>query len=57
MHMKKLLDLGFKKVPTEDGFAMYELTPASLQAFDSNFKPQAASRKRQASRRKLDKSK
>jgi hypothetical protein len=57
MHMKKLLDLGFKKVPTEDGFTMYELTPASLQAFDSNFKPQAASRKRQASRRKLDKSK
>jgi hypothetical protein len=55
--MKKLLDLGFKKVPTEDGFVMYELTPASLQAFDSNFKPQAASRKRQASRRKLDKSK
>ena len=55
--MKKLLDLGFKKIPTEDGFTMYELTPASLQAFDSNFKPQAASRKRQASRRKLDKSK
>jgi hypothetical protein len=23
--MKKLLDLGFKKVPTEDGFVMYEL--------------------------------
>jgi len=50
--MKKLLDLGFKKVPTEDGFTMYELTPASLQAFDSNFKPQAASRKRQAASRK-----
>jgi len=48
MHMKKLLDLGFKKIPTEDGFTMYELTPASLQAFDSNFKPQAASRKPQA---------
>ena len=28
--MKKLLDLGFKKVPTEDGFVMYELTPARL---------------------------
>jgi hypothetical protein len=28
--MKKLLDLGFKKVPTEDGFHMYELTPARL---------------------------
>ena len=39
--MKKLLDLGFKKIPTEDGFHMYELTPAKLQAFDENFKPQA----------------
>ena len=29
--MKKLLDLGFKKVPTEDGFVMYELTPAALK--------------------------
>jgi quinol monooxygenase YgiN len=29
--MKKLLDLGFKKVPTEDGFHMYELTPAALK--------------------------
>jgi hypothetical protein len=28
--MKKLLDMGFKKVPTEDGFHMYELTPARL---------------------------
>lgn len=58
--MKKLLDLGFKKIPTEDGFVMYELTPSKLNSFDSNFrqqatsdKPQAASRKRQA----LDKSK
>jgi hypothetical protein len=41
--MKKLLDLGFKKIPTEDGFHMYELTPAKLQSFDENFKPQAAS--------------
>jgi hypothetical protein len=39
--MKKLLDLGFKKIPTEDGFHMYELTPAKLQSFDENFKPQA----------------
>ncbi len=39
--MKKLLDLGFKKIPTEDGFHMYELTPAKLQAFDENFKQQA----------------
>jgi hypothetical protein len=42
--MKKLLDLGFKKIPTEDGFHMYELTPAKLQAFDENFKPQASKR-------------
>jgi hypothetical protein len=39
--MKKLLDLGFKKIPTEDGFHMYELTPAKLQSFDENFKQQA----------------
>ena len=55
--MKKLLDLGFKKVRgTEKGFVMYELTPAKLQAFDSHFKPQAASDKPQASSNKrLDK--
>jgi len=47
--MKKLLDLGFKKVPTEDGFVMYELTPAKLNSFDENFKQQATSYKRQAS--------
>ena len=47
--MKKLKDLGFKKVRgTEPGFTMYELTPAKLQAFDSHFKPQAASDKPQA---------
>ena len=39
--MKKLLDLGFKKVPTEDGFVMYELTPAKLNSFDENFKKQS----------------
>ena len=63
--MKKLLDLGFKKVPgTAPGFHMYELTPARLQAFDENFKPQAASSKPQATsgkqpvsiRKRLDKS-
>ncbi len=37
--------LGFKKVPTEDGFHMYELTPASL---DTGSKPQATSGKPQA---------
>ena len=59
--MNKLKKLGFKKVPgTEPGFHMYELTPARLQQFDENFKPQAASNKPQASSSKqqvLDKSK
>ena len=58
--MKKLLDMGFKKVRgTAPGFHMYELTPATLLAFDENFKPQAASDKPQAASRKrqgLDKS-
>jgi hypothetical protein len=58
--MKKLKDLGFKKVPgTSPGFHMWELTPAKLQQFDENFKPQAASDKPQAASRKrqaLDKS-
>ena len=55
--MKKLKDLGFKKVRgTAPGFHMYELTPAKLQAFDSHFKPQAASDKPQAaSNKRLDK--
>ena len=57
--MKKLLDLGFKKVKgTEKGFNMYELTPAKLNGFDENFKPQATSCKQQAaSHKRLDKSK
>ncbi len=48
--------LGFKKVPTEDGFVMYELTPGRL---DTGSKPQAASNKPQAAsikRQALDKS-
>ena len=28
--MKKLLNLGFKKIKTEPGFHMYELNPAEL---------------------------
>jgi hypothetical protein len=36
----KLKKIGFKKVPTEKGFVMYELTPARLNGFDSNFKAQ-----------------
>jgi len=59
--MNKLKKLGFKKVRgTEPGFHMYELTPARMQAFDSHFKPQAASDKPQAAsnkRQALDKSK
>jgi hypothetical protein len=55
--MKKLKDLGFKKVRgTEPGFHMYELTPARLQQFDENFKPQAASNKQPVTiRKRLDK--
>jgi hypothetical protein len=29
--MKKLKKLGFKKIPTEPGFTMYELSPATLE--------------------------
>jgi hypothetical protein len=68
--MKKLLDLGFKKVPTEDGFHMYELTPAKLDSIKVELKkilktnqearsnkPQAASNKQPVSiRKRLDKS-
>jgi hypothetical protein len=55
--MKKLLDLGFKKIPTEDGFHMYELTPSKLNSFDENFKAQATSDKQPVSiRKRLDKS-
>ena len=36
--MKKLLDLGFKKVPTEDGLVMYELTPARLDSIKVELK-------------------
>ena len=43
--MKQLKKLGFKKIKTEPGFHMYELTPARLNSFDSNFKSQATSRK------------
>ena len=44
--MKQLKKLGFKKVPgTSPGFHRYELTPARLQAFDENFKPQTIDKK------------
>ena len=54
--MKKLLDLGFKKVPTEDGFVMYELNPAALRKSQvTSDKPQAASDKPQAGLTRLNK--
>ncbi len=49
---KRLKKLGFKKIKTEPGFQMFELTPARLQAFDENFKLQAPSSKPQATSRK-----
>jgi predicted PP-loop superfamily ATPase len=56
--MKKLLDLGFKKVPTEDGLVMYELTPAKLDSIKVELKKilktnqDARSRKLQAASNK-----
>ena len=44
--MEQLKKLGFKKIPTEKGFHMYELTPAKLNAFDSNFRAQAPIKKK-----------
>jgi len=48
--MKKLLDLGFKKVKgTEKGFHMYELNPAELgsrQRIHDNLKAEAANEPR-----------
>ena len=29
---KKLTKIGFKKIPSDDGFVMYELTPSKLNA-------------------------
>ena len=42
----KLKKIGFKKVPTEKGFVMYELTPSKLNSFDSNFRKQAPIKKK-----------
>jgi len=44
--MKQLEKLGFKKIPTEKGFTMYELTPSKLNSFDSNFRAQAPIKKK-----------
>jgi len=44
--MKRLKELGFKKIKTEPGFHMYELTPARLPV--ASDKPQATSSKPQA---------
>ena len=58
--IKKLKDLGFKKVPgTAPGFHMWELNPAELgarQRIHDNLKAEAASNKPQAaSNKRLDK--
>jgi hypothetical protein len=29
-NFKKLTKIGFKKIPSDDGFVMYELTPSKL---------------------------
>ncbi len=44
--MKQLEKLGFKKIPTEKGFVMYELTPSKLNSFDSNFRAQVPIKKK-----------
>ena len=44
--MKRLEKLGFKKIPTEKGFHMYELTPSKLNSFDSNFRAQVPIKKK-----------
>ena len=44
--MEQLKKLGFKKIPTEKGFHMYELTPLKLNSFDSNFKAQEPIKKK-----------
>ncbi|GDX39703.1 hypothetical protein LBMAG20_19180 [Methylocystaceae bacterium] len=56
MTKNKLEKLGFKKIPgTEPGFHMYELTPAKLQAFDENFKPQVDKRTSSQARKRTSK--
>jgi hypothetical protein len=44
--MERLKKLGFKKIKTEPGFHMYELTPSKLNSFDSNFKAQSPIKKK-----------
>ena len=55
--IKKLKDLGFKKIPgTEPGFHMYELNPAELesrQRIHDNLKAEAASEARDKKRASL----
>ena len=33
---KKLEDIGFEKIPSDDGFVMYELTPSKLKQPKAN---------------------
>ena len=44
--MEQLKKLGFKKIPSEKGFHMYELTPSKLNSFDSNFRAQVPIKKK-----------
>jgi hypothetical protein len=54
--MKRLKELGFKKIKTEPGFHMYELNPAELgsrQRIHDNLKAEAASEPRTEKRASL----
>jgi hypothetical protein len=42
--MKRLKELGFKKIKTEPGFHMYELTPARLPAASDALNAKCAKR-------------
>ena len=55
--MKRLEKIGFKKIPTEKGFTMYELSSkdlkpgalaalSKLNSFDSNFREQTPIKKK-----------
>ena len=53
--MKKLLDMGFKKIKTEPGFHMYELTPARLPAASDARSVDTANKRASKRTSKLDK--
>jgi hypothetical protein len=55
--MKRLKELGFKKIKTEPGFHMYELTPARLPAASDalNAKRTSVQARKRTSSQVLDK--